>query len=64
MGGERRYNVEVVLKRNEMSELERIIKDCDVNNPTLKMKLVSKVAGKITTSKLGKDRNFLSFLYT
>jgi len=52
MGGERRYNVEVVLKRNEMSELERILKDCDVNNPTLKMKPVSKVTGKITTSKL------------
>ena len=52
MGGERRYNVEVVLKRNEMSELERILKDCDINNPTLKIKPVSRVAGKITTSKL------------
>ncbi|MCH4885944.1 hypothetical protein EZV73_00125 [Acidaminobacter sp. JC074] len=52
INGDRRYNVEVVLKRKEMSELENILKDCDINNPTLKIKPVSKVAGKITTSKL------------
>ena len=52
INGDRRYNVEVVLKRKEMSELENILKDCEINNPTLKIKPVSKVAGKITTSKL------------
>lgn len=52
INGERRYNVEVVIKRKEMMELENILEDCDINNPTLKIKPVSKVAGKITTSKL------------
>jgi len=52
LNGERRYKIEVVMKRREMPRFEEIMRDCEIDNPTMKIKSISKVAGKITTSKL------------
>jgi len=51
LNGDRRYKIEVVLKRKEMPRLEEIMSDCDISNPTMKIKSISKVAGKLTMSK-------------
>lgn len=45
-----RYKVEVVIKRNELKIFQGILDECGVTNPTLKMKNLSKVVGKITTT--------------
>jgi len=50
--GDRRYKVEVVLKRKEFKILEGIMEDCGVDDPTFKIKNLSKVDGKISTSSL------------
>ncbi len=50
--GDRRYKVEVVIKRKEFRTLEKILDDCGVNNPTLKVKDLSRVEGKITSTKV------------
>lgn len=50
--GEKRYKVEVVIKRKEFSVLEDIMDECGVNNPTLKIKNLNKVNGKITTTRI------------
>ncbi len=50
--GDRRYKVEVVIKRNEFKILEDIMDECGVSNPTLKIKNLSKVNGKITTTRI------------
>ncbi len=47
-----RHQVEVVINRKEIKFLEEIIKDFDVENPTLKVKTLNKVDGKITTTRL------------
>lgn len=47
-----RHQVEVVINRKEIKILEEIIKDFDVESPTLKIKTLNKVNGKITTTKL------------
>lgn len=47
-----RHQIEVVINRKEIKVLENIIKDFDVVNPTLKVKTLNKVDGKITTTKL------------
>lgn len=47
-----RHQIEVVINRKEIKVLENIIKDFDVINPTLKVKTLNKVDGKITTTKL------------
>lgn len=49
---EKRYQIEVVIKRKEFKILEEIIEDFGVVKPTLKIKTLSKVEGKITTSRL------------
>ncbi len=49
---EKRYQIEVVIKRKEFKILESIIKEFGVVNPTLKVKTLSKVDGKITTTRL------------
>ncbi|WP_084053478.1 DUF5698 domain-containing protein [Desulfonispora thiosulfatigenes] len=46
-----RYKVEVVIKRKEFKVLEKILDECGVQNPTLKIKNLSKVEGKITTTR-------------
>ncbi|MBU5427474.1 hypothetical protein KQI41_13865 [Tissierella pigra] len=49
---EKRYQVEVVIKRKEFKIFEEIIREFNVINPTLKIKTLNKVDGKITTTKL------------
>lgn len=50
--GDKRYKIEVVIKRKEFEIFEKIICKYGVNNPTLKIKNLSKVDGKITTTKV------------
>lgn len=50
--GKKRYQIEVVIKRKEFKILEDIIKEFGIVNPTLKVKTLSKVDGKITTTRL------------
>jgi len=50
--GDRRYKVEVVIKRKEISVLENIMEECGITNPTLKIKNLNKVEGKITATRL------------
>lgn len=50
--GERRYKIEVVIKRNEFKILEDIMDESGISNPTLKIKNLSKVNGKITTTRI------------
>ena len=50
--GDRRYKVEVVIKRKEFKVLERIMEECGVTDPTLKIKNLNKVEGKITTTRI------------
>ncbi|QZY55903.1 DUF5698 domain-containing protein [Crassaminicella profunda] len=52
MNGDRRYKVEVVIKRKEFKVLEDIMDTCGVHNPTLKIKNLNKVNGKITTTRI------------
>src|SRR5699024_9075138 len=47
-----RHQVEVVINRKEFKILECIINDFNVFNPTLKVKTLNKVDGKITTTRL------------
>jgi len=49
--GDKRYKIEVVIKRNEYSVFENILDQCGVTDPTLKIKNLSKVSGKITTTR-------------
>lgn len=50
--GDRRYKVEVVIKRKEFKILEQIMEECGVIDPTLKIKNLSKVNGKITATRI------------
>ncbi len=50
--GGRRYKVEVVISRKEFKVLEDIMNECGVKNPTLKIKNLNKVEGKITTTRI------------
>lgn len=47
-----RYKVEVVIKRNEFHIFQDVLNKCGVSNPTLKIKNLSKVDGKITTTRV------------
>lgn len=49
---EERYQIEVIINRKEFKILKDIISMFDVDNPTLKVKTLSKVDGKITTTRL------------
>ncbi|NLC03591.1 MAG: hypothetical protein GX787_04840 [Tissierellia bacterium] len=49
---EKRYQIEVVIKRKEFKILESIIEEYGVINPTLKVKTLNKVDGKITTGQI------------
>lgn len=49
---EKRYQIEVIIKRKEFKILEDIMDEFGVKNPTLKVKNLSKVDGKITTTRL------------
>lgn len=50
--GDRRYKVEVVIKRNEFKVLENIMNECGVTDPTMKIKSLNKVEGKITATRV------------
>ncbi len=50
--GEKRYKVEVVIKRSEFKILEAILDHCDVTSPTLKVKNLNKIYGKITAASI------------
>lgn len=52
INGEKRYKVEVVIKRKELKVLEEIMDTCGVHNPTLKIKNLNKVNGKISTTRI------------
>ncbi len=47
-----RYKVEVVIRRKEFYVFQDILDECGVSNPTLKIKNLSKVNGKITTTRI------------
>jgi uncharacterized protein YebE (UPF0316 family) len=48
--GERRYKIEVVIKRKEF-KIQEILNDCGVNDPTLKIKSLNSITGKITSTR-------------
>ena len=50
--GNKRYKVEVVINRKEFKILEDIVEECGINTPTLKVKNLSNVDGKITTTSI------------
>ena len=50
--GDKRYKVEIIIKRKEFKVLEDIMDEFSVNNPTLKIKNLSRVDGKITTTSI------------
>lgn len=52
---EKRYQIEVIIKRKEFKILEDIIEEFGVMNPTLKVKTLNKVDGKITTARILKQ---------
>lgn len=52
MNGEPRHKIEVVMKRKEFKVLEGILLEFGVVKPTLKIKNLSKVVGKITTTNV------------
>ncbi|WP_461206323.1 DUF5698 domain-containing protein [Clostridium sp. DL1XJH146] len=50
--GEKRYKIEVVIKRKEFKVLEEIMDECGVYDPTFKIKNLNKVNGKISTTRI------------
>ncbi|MGF7057950.1 DUF5698 domain-containing protein [Brassicibacter mesophilus] len=50
--GDKRYKVEVVIRRKEFKVLGDIMDECGITNPTLKIKNLNKVEGKITTTRI------------
>lgn len=51
MNGEKRHKVEVVLARKEFKYFEAILDEYDVTAPTLKIKDISRIDGKISTKR-------------
>ena len=49
--GERRYKIEVVIKRKEFKILQEILNECGVIEPTLKVKSLNSITGKITSTR-------------
>jgi uncharacterized protein YebE (UPF0316 family) len=49
--GDRRYKIEVVIKRKEFKILEEVLKSCGVSDPTLKIKNLSSITGKMTSTR-------------
>lgn len=50
--GDRGYKVEVVINRKEYAVLEDLMEECGIENPTLKIKNLSKVYGPMSTTNL------------
>ena len=55
INGEKRHKVEIVMERKEFKYFEKILMDYGVDNPTLKIKNISKIEGKISTKSLVKN---------
>lgn len=51
LNGSKRYKIEVVIRRKEFKVLESIMEECGVTDPTLKIKNLNKVEGKITITR-------------
>ncbi len=49
MDGNRRHKIEVVLERREFQNMHKVLSEFDIESPTLKIKNISKIEGKITT---------------
>ncbi len=49
--GERRYKIEIVIRRKEFKILGEILNDCGVSDPTLKVKSLNSITGKITSTR-------------
>lgn len=50
-GGAKRYRIEVTMLRKELPILEEVLRKFDYNEPTLSIKEVSKVKGKISLTR-------------
>ncbi len=50
MNGTKRHKLEIVMKRKDYKYFEQILSDFGINNPTLKIKNISKVTGKINVT--------------
>lgn len=50
--GDRRHKIEVVMERKEYSVLENLLLENEIEEPTMKIKSLSKVNGKISTSSV------------
>ncbi|WPS85346.1 DUF5698 domain-containing protein (plasmid) [Brevibacillus halotolerans] len=48
--GMKRYKIEVILLRKEFSVLENVLKEYNIENPTMQVKDISNVRGKISVS--------------
>lgn len=55
INGEKRHKVEIVMERKEFKYFEKILVDYGIDNPTLKIKNISKIEGKISTKSLVKN---------
>ncbi|MFF2531419.1 DUF5698 domain-containing protein [Brevibacillus sp. NPDC058079] len=51
--GMKRYRIEVTLLRKEFSVLENVLNDFDIKDPTMQVKDISNVRGKISVSSAG-----------
>jgi len=56
LNGQPRHKIEVVMKRKEFKVLEDAMLKFGVVNPTLKIKTLSKVGGKITTTNVATNQ--------
>ncbi|WBW96523.1 DUF5698 domain-containing protein [Oceanirhabdus sp. W0125-5] len=50
--GDRRYKIEIVIKKKEFKIFENILEKHDIYDPTMKIKNVSKIHGKITPTNI------------
>lgn len=53
--GDRRYKVEVVIKKKEFKFFNQLLEKHEILNPTIKIKNISKISGKITPANSIKD---------
>jgi len=54
INGEKRHKVEVVMKRKEFKYFQKVLDEYGISDPTLKIKNISKIEGKISATSLVK----------
>ena len=54
INGEKRHKVEVVMKRKEFKYFQKVLDEYGISDPTLKIKNISKIEGKISATSLAK----------